>query len=55
MVFHKDLFLVHYYSIYIYATFFASLKISNHGNNILGLFDALPNVPFTTKETNRDC
>ena len=25
--------------------------IYNHGNNIVGLFDALPNFPFTTSET----
>ena len=31
------------------------LKLSyNLGHNILRLFDALPNFPFTTSETNRD-
>ena len=26
----------------------------NHGNNIVGLFDVLPNFPFTVSETKRD-
>ena len=26
----------------------------NHGNNIVGLFDVLPNFPFTTSETKHD-
>ena len=26
----------------------------NHGNNIVGLFDALPNFPFTTSEVQCD-
>ena len=29
-------------------------NIYNHGNNIVGLFDVLPNFPFTTSETKRD-
>ena len=27
----------------------------NHFHNILSLFDVLPNFPFTTSETMRDC
>ena len=26
----------------------------SHGNNIAGLFDALPNFPFTTSKTKRN-
>ena len=26
----------------------------NHRNNIVGLFDVLPNFPFTTSETKHD-
>ena len=29
-------------------------NICNHGNKIVGLFDVLPNFPFTTSETKRD-
>ena len=30
------------------------LSASNHGNNIVGLFDVLPNFPCTARETKRD-
>ena len=31
------------------------MTVANHVNNIVGLFDVLPNVPFTTSERKRDC
>ena len=30
------------------------MTVANHVNNIVGLFDVLPNVPFTTSERKRD-
>ena len=31
------------------------LQSNNHFHNIFRLFDVLPNFPFTTSETMRDC
>ena len=30
--------------------FMMEIQSCNHGNNIVGLFDALPNFPFTKSE-----
>ena len=39
---------------YIMKYFFNIMNYSL-GQNLLRLFDVLPNFPFTTSETNRDC
>ena len=44
----KAFFLCRCWFIIIYIT------VYNHGNNIVGRFDVLPNFPFTTSEMKRN-
>ena len=38
----------------LYPDKYHFLSFSNHGHNILRIFDVLPNLPFTTSETKPD-